>query len=110
MACVFYVQWANFLAHLLPYGAPERLSLILPIIELFSHIIRPLTLTVRLRTNLSAGHIMLFMFSYFRVLSVALSPILHVVIAALLILELAISILQGYIFVSLVDLYFSETA
>jgi len=109
IVCIFFRQLDSFIAHLLPYGAPEGLALILPIIEGFSQIIRPFTLTIRLRTNLSAGHIILYMFSYFRILSIAISPILFIAIRILFVLELFISILQGYIFISLLHLYFIET-
>ncbi|MCB1713152.1 MAG: F0F1 ATP synthase subunit A, partial [Candidatus Riesia sp.] len=82
---------------------------ILPLIELFSQLIRPFTLIVRLRTNLSRGHIILYMFSYFTLLSDALSTIIVPAISVLFILEVCISILQAYIFVTLVRLYIVET-
>lgn len=58
--CVFVSQFKSFIAHLLPYGSPTGLIFILPLIELFSQLIRPFTLIVRLRTNLSRGHIILY--------------------------------------------------
>lgn len=94
---------------MLPYGSPAALSLFLPIVEIFSQIIRPFTLIIRLRTNLSAGHIMMYMFSYFTLLSSVLSPFIYVVLSLLFVLELCISALQAYIFVSLISLYVSET-
>ena len=81
------------------------LSLFLPIVELFSQIIRPFTLIIRLRTNLSAGHIIIYMFSYFTLLSSVLSPVLYAVLVILFILELCISVLQAYIFVLLTMIY-----
>ena len=102
-------DFRSFLAHLLPYGSPVRLMLLLPLIEVFSQLIRPLTLMIRLRTNLSSGHIMMYMFSYFTLLSSFLSPFLYLVLSCLFILELCISALQAYIFVSLLALYVSET-
>jgi F0F1-type ATP synthase membrane subunit a len=62
---VFSTQLSAFFAHLIPFGAPIFLSFLLPLVELFRQLIRPLTLMIRLSTNLSAGHIMLYMFSYF---------------------------------------------
>ena len=99
----------SFLAHLLPYGSPIGLMLFLPLIEAFSQLIRPLTLIIRLRTNLSSGHIMIYIFSYFTLLSSALSPFLYIVLICLFVLELCISALQAYIFVSLLALYVNET-
>ena len=109
MVCVSISQLKEFLAHMLPYGSPAALSLFLPIVEIFSQIIRPFTLIIRLRTNLSAGHIMMYMFSYFTLLSSVLSPFIYVVLSLLFVLELCISALQAYIFVSLISLYVSET-
>lgn len=106
--CTLLSQFTDFFAHLLPYGSPSALMLFLPLVELFSQIIRPLTLIIRLSTNLRAGHIMMYMFSYFTVLSLSLTPVLVVVLSLLFILELCISLLQGYIFVSLIYLYYSE--
>ena len=107
--CVSFTQLKDFLAHILPYGSPVGLILFLPLVEIFSQIIRPLTLIIRLRTNLSSGHIIIYIFSYFTLLSSVLSPFIYVVLYVLFFLELAISILQAYIFVSLISLYVNET-
>lgn len=106
--CVNVTQFKSFIAHLLPYGSPVSLSIFLPIIEGFSQIIRPFTLMVRLRTNISSGHIMVYMFSYFSMLSSTLAPSIYVVMSGLFLLEFFISILQAYIFVSLLVLYVHE--
>jgi ATP synthase subunit 6 len=107
--CVSFTQLKAFIAHMLPYGSPVGLMLFLPLVEIFSQVIRPLTLIIRLRTNLSRGHIIMYMFSYFTLLSSTLSPFIHIVIFLLFFLELGISILQAYIFVSLISLYVNET-
>lgn len=109
MVCVSLTQLKGFMAHMLPYGSPIGLMLFLPLVEIFSQLIRPLTLMIRLSTNLSRGHIMMYMFSYFTLLSSFLSPFIHIVMYALFILELCISMLQAYIFVSLISLYINET-
>lgn len=107
--CVSITQFKEFIAHMLPYGSPIGLILFLPLVEIFSQLIRPFTLMIRLRTNLSRGHIIIYIFSYFTLLSSTLSPFIYVVLYALFILELCISILQAYIFVSLLSLYINET-
>lgn len=98
-----------FFRHIIPYGAPIFLSFLLPLIELFRQVIRPFTLIIRLSTNLSAGHIMLYMFSLFSMSSVILSSMLFVLILSLILLEISISLLQAYIFTSLALMYVSET-
>jgi len=109
MVCVSLTQLKDFMAHMLPYGAPAGLMLFLPLVEIFSQLIRPFTLMIRLRTNLSSGHIMMYMFSYFTLLSSVLSPVIYTVMILLFSLELCISLLQAYIFVSLVSMYVRET-
>lgn len=109
MICVSITQFKEFIAHILPYGSPVGLILFLPLVEIFSQLIRPFTLIIRLSTNLSRGHIIMYMFSYFTLLSSVLSPFIYVVLYALFILELCISMLQAYIFVSLISLYVNET-
>ena len=102
-------NFKSIVAHMLPYGAPSTLIIFLPLVEIFSQIIRPLTLTIRFSTNLSAGHIIIFMFSYFAMLSSVLAPFLYVVLLVLLTLEVIIAILQSYIFFTLLGLYLNET-
>jgi len=107
--CVCFSDFREFFSHMLPYGSPIGLMLFLPLIEIFSQIIRPFTLIIRLRTNLSSGHIIIYIFSYFTLLSSILSPFIYIVLIVLFILELCISALQAYIFVSLLVLYRNET-
>lgn len=109
---VLKTQFSSFVAHLLPYGTPVGLALFLPIIEIFSFLIRPFTLIVRLSTNLSSGHIMLFIFSYFAVAGKAmpsLSGMVGFLIFLLYSLEVFVCLLQAYIFASLLTLYYKET-
>lgn len=109
ITCVSLSNFKGFFSHMLPYGSPVSLILFLPLVEIFSQLIRPFTLIIRLRTNLARGHIIMYMFSYFTLLSSTLAPFIHIVLAILLILEVCISILQAYIFVSLLALYVNET-
>jgi len=102
-------DFKGIVAHILPYGAPTGLIIILPLVEIFSQLIRPLTLTIRFATNLSAGHIIIFIFSYFSILSSALAPFLYIVLTVLLFIEVFIAFLQAYIFITLLGLYLSET-
>ena len=104
-----YRDFKGMVSHMSPYGAPTGLILFLPLVEIFSQVIRPLTLTIRFATNLSAGHIMMFMFSYFSILSSILAPFLYVVLTVLLLIEVFIAFLQAYIFITLLGLYLDET-
>ena len=104
-----YRDLKGMVSHMLPYGAPTGLIFFLPLVEIFSQIIRPFTLTIRFGTNLSAGHIIIFIFSYFSILSSILAPFLYIVLTILLLMEVFIAFLQAYIFITLLGLYLDET-
>lgn len=106
---VYITQLKSFILHILPYGAPISLIFFLPLIEIFSQLIRPFTLIIRLSTNISRGHIILYIFSYFTLGSDLLSPFILPMLTFLYFLEIFISILQAYIFVTLIMLYLEET-
>lgn len=109
LVVIVETQFTQYLSHIIPYGAPVLLVVILPLVELFSQFIRPLTLIIRLRTNLSAGHIILYMFSFFSLFSTVLGGFIVVLLIALFVLEVCISMLQAYIFVSLSCIYLRES-
>jgi len=97
----------SYIAHLTPLRTPLRLILFLPLIETISQILRPLTLAVRLWTNLAAGYIIIYIFSFFAI-RIRNSFIINFIIFLLILLELFITILQRYIFVLLLILYYRE--
>nr|BAE78574.1 F0-ATP synthase subunit 6 [Strix uralensis japonica] len=100
------------LGHLLPEGTPTLLIPALILIETTSLFIRPLALGVRLTANLTAGHLLIQLIS---TATMALLPILPVVSALtalilllLTILEIAVAMIQAYVFVLLLSLYLHE--
>nr|YP_010608779.1 ATP synthase F0 subunit 6 [Succinea erythrophana]WAO26026.1 ATP synthase F0 subunit 6 [Succinea erythrophana] len=97
-------------AHLLPSGAPMGLSPFLILIETVSIIIRPLTLTVRLMANISAGHIVLALISNVIVSTAGnlSSPLLSLLMMFYYMFEYFVAIIQGYIFTLLISLYMEE--
>lgn len=107
VGCILKTQVQSFMSHMLPYGSPFALIFLLPIVEVFSHLIRPLTLIVRLRTNLSSGHILLYIFSYFTLLRG--SHLIYTALFILILLEYCVVVIQSYIFVSLISMYLTET-
>jgi F-type H+-transporting ATPase subunit a len=76
------------------------------LIELVSNIIRPITLCVRLTANLIAGHLLMSLLGNALVgrgiVFLVFVPIL------LTILELSVSFIQAYVFITLVTLYTTE--
>lgn len=98
----------KFVSHFVPAGVRVGIGVILSVLELVSHLIRPLTLCVRLRTNITAGHVMLRMVSLFCYSSVILSIVLVIILVLVIVLEVVVAVLQSYIFSSLLLLYHSE--
>nr|QDC33641.1 ATP synthase F0 subunit 6 [Uranoscopus cognatus]QDC33654.1 ATP synthase F0 subunit 6 [Uranoscopus cognatus] len=100
------------LAHLLPEGTPPLLIPILIIIETISLFIRPLALGVRLTANLTAGHLLMHLVaSATFALSTLLPPLAAVsmtLLFLLTILEVAVAVIQAYVFVLLLSLYLQE--
>nr|YP_010192451.1 ATP synthase F0 subunit 6 [Oxyloma wujiaquensis]QZO77380.1 ATP synthase F0 subunit 6 [Oxyloma wujiaquensis] len=106
----FMYKFKSSLAHLLPSGAPMGLSPFLILIETVSIIIRPLTLTVRLMANISAGHIVLALISNVLVSSLnsVSSYLLTLLMMFYYMFEYFVAIIQGYIFTLLISLYMEE--
>nr|YP_009943801.1 ATP synthase F0 subunit 6 [Acanthisitta chloris]QOD95619.1 ATP synthase F0 subunit 6 [Acanthisitta chloris] len=100
------------LAHLLPEGTPTPLIPALILIETTSLLIRPLALGVRLTANLTAGHLLIQLISTATtVLSFtmpAVSLLTLTVLLLLTILEVAVALIQAYVFVLLLSLYLQE--
>nr|CTP93711.1 ATP synthase F0 subunit 6 [Pseudoniphargus gorbeanus] len=110
---VYLYTWlnntSNNLIHLIPQGTPKILMPFMVMIETISNIIRPGTLAVRLAANMIAGHLLLVLLSSsFTHLVVASSPVLFILLVLLSILEMAVAIIQAYVFSILTTLYCSE--
>nr|ASY95847.1 ATP synthase F0 subunit 6 [Atta opaciceps] len=101
----------NLLTHLTPSGTPFMLMPFMVIIESISLIIRPLTLSIRLTANMIAGHLLLTLLGSSG-LNISNSLMLFILIFTqilLYILEIAVSMIQAYVFSILSTLYSSET-
>jgi len=99
----------HFLSFFAPKGVPLWLLFILVPIEVFSYLIRPISLSVRLFANMLAGHTMLKVFGGFVVAMGLLggwAPLAFIV--ALTGLELLIAFLQAYVFAILTCLYLND--
>nr|AAM96497.1 ATP synthase 6 [Dascyllus trimaculatus] len=100
------------LAHLLPEGTPTLLIPILIIIETISLFIRPLALGVRLTANLTAGHLLIQLIATAAFVLLPLMPAVAIMTSILLLLltllEVAVDMIQAYVFVLLVSLYLQE--
>nr|YP_097185.1 ATP synthase F0 subunit 6 [Desmognathus fuscus]AAU20622.1 ATP synthase F0 subunit 6 [Desmognathus fuscus] len=100
------------LGHLLPEGTPSLLIPILILIETISLFIRPLALGVRLTANLTAGHLLIQLISTAIFMLLSLMPMIAILTAMILflltLLEIAVAMIQAYVFVLLLSLYLQE--
>jgi len=108
---IFYLAKGTnfFLSHLVPRGTPYALMPFIVIIEIVRRLIRPLTLSVRLAANIIAGHILISLVSSPLILAPTfMFGCIFFTLIALVVLELAVSIIQSYVFGTLLSLYIIE--
>lgn len=100
----------SIFAHLVPLGTPSILIPFIVIIESIRNIIRPGTLAIRLSANIIAGHLLFCLLG-----STGPNIYLNFIILILLIcqiilfiLEISVSLIQSYVFITLRSLYSNE--
>nr|YP_010322849.1 ATP synthase F0 subunit 6 [Cornularia pabloi]UKP87537.1 ATP synthase F0 subunit 6 [Cornularia pabloi] len=106
-------RW-NFASILMPSGAPLLLAPLLVMIETLSFIFRAISLGVRLAANVSAGHLLFAILASFGfamisngTIVLSLGPILGMVFITLL--EIAVALIQAYVFCLLTVIYINDT-
>jgi ATP synthase subunit 6 len=99
----------------LPPGTPVVLALLLVPIEIISYVFKPVSLSIRLFANMMAGHTLLKVIAGFAFTLLGASGILfllHYVPLMILIplmgLELAVAIIQSYVFTILICIYLND--
>lgn len=102
--------WINktnsIFTHLVPTGTPIILIPFIVIIETIRNIIRPGSLAVRLTANIIAGHLLMSLLGSNLSLTVLLTTI--IVFILLIVFELAVALIQSYVFITLTTLYSRE--
>nr|BAK42023.1 ATPase subunit 6 [Carnegiella strigata] len=100
------------LGHLLPEGTPLPLIPMLIIIETISLFIRPLALGVRLTANLTAGHLLIQLIAtaafVLMTTMTTVALLTSTILFLLTLLEIAVAMIQAYVFVLLLSLYLQE--
>nr|BAL70366.1 ATP synthase F0 subunit 6 [Aposthonia japonica] len=105
-----WIKKTNFMfAHLVPHSSPSLLIPFMVIIETTSNLIRPITLSVRLAANLTAGHLILTLIENASSTN-TMTPLIALLFTQIMLflLETAVAIIQAYVFSILVILYISE--
>lgn len=103
----------GYLKSFIPSGTPGVLKPLMFVLEIMSHLLRPLTLGVRLFANMYAGHIMLGVFAIFCALvlekftpvGALVLPLSFIMAVVLRAFELFVAVLQAYIFAVLTAVY-----
>nr|YP_010869761.1 ATP synthase F0 subunit 6 [Dendrobaena veneta]WGU49269.1 ATP synthase F0 subunit 6 [Dendrobaena veneta] len=102
------------IAHFLPDGAPDWLNPFLVLIETTSVLVRPLTLSFRLAANMSAGHIVLSLMGIYCASAwfTNINATIMLILTSLgyILFEVAICLIQAYIFCLLLSLYSDDHA
>ena len=99
----------GFLHMFLPSGVPLLMAPLIFLIELFSFLIRPITLSVRLFANMVAGHVLLKVVAGFVISLGVIFGALPFLFSTIMIgFELFVATLQAYIFTILVCAYLGE--
>nr|YP_004940465.1 ATP synthase F0 subunit 6 [Cassiopea xamachana]AER54474.1 ATP synthase F0 subunit 6 [Cassiopea xamachana] len=104
----------NFFSMLMPQGAPMALGPLLVLIETASYLSRALSLGIRLAANLSAGHLLFIILASFsykmlesNLIMLSLFPILIMIFIT--VLEIAVALIQAYVFCLLITIYLEDT-
>lgn len=102
-------SFKHFLAHLIPVGTPLALMRFIVLVEILRNFIRPIALTFRLTANIIAGHLLISLIGGallgLPIISLLVGSILQFLLVCI---ELGVSIIQSYVFSTLLLLYLSE--
>nr|YP_010175154.1 ATP synthase F0 subunit 6 [Olidiana longisticka]QSJ61360.1 ATP synthase F0 subunit 6 [Olidiana longisticka] len=94
----------SMMIHLIPMGTPTVLMPFMVMIESISNIIRPGSLAVRLSANMIAGHLIMALLGS----NSSYTMLLIIMLITLMMFEFAVSLIQAYVFMTLINLYSSE--
>ena len=98
----------KFLSLFLPHGTPMYIAPLMILIELFSFLSRPVSLSIRLAGNMIAGHVLLKVLAGFVVMmgvyGIVPIPFMVVMVG----FELFVAILQAYLFTILACVYLND--
>lgn len=105
----------HFFSFFIPSGTPLALVPLLVLIEVTSYLARSLSLGIRLLANVAAGHMLLKILSTFlyqlfssSLIVATLTLIPFSIFIALIGLEIAVSIIQAYVFILLTSSYIKD--
>jgi F-type H+-transporting ATPase subunit a len=99
----------RILRHFLPLGIEGVLKIFIPVLEVIGVVIRPITLAIRLATNIRCGHVVLLIFRFFAFnIANYLVISIRILLFGLYFIEFLVCVIQAYVFWSLIYIYIIE--
>ena len=98
----------KYMSMFLPKDSPFFLAPLIILIELFTYFSRPISLSIRLSANMTAGHVVLKILATFVILSGLFGIMPFILLTILTGFEIFVSVLQAYIFSILTCAYLSD--
>ncbi len=103
------INGKHFLKLFMPEGTPTWLMPIMILIELFSYLARPISLAVRLTSNMIAGHVLLKVIATLVVSTGVIGSVFAIPLISILTgFEIFVAFLQAYIFTILTCVYLND--
>jgi F-type H+-transporting ATPase subunit a len=104
----FVKHGTHFLSFFLPHGTPPALAPLLIPLEIMSYCFRPISLSLRLFANMTAGHTLLKVFAGFAVSLGVLGVVPMLAVVGVTALEFLIAFLQAYVYTVLACIYLND--
>jgi len=104
----FLKHGLHFLTLFVPNGVPAILIPFVCVIELFSYLVRPVSLSVRLAVNMMAGHTILKVVAGIVVMMGAFGVIPMFFLVCMIGFEIFVAIIQAYVFIVLTCIYLND--
>ena len=98
----------GFIKSFLPAGTPWWLAPLMFVLVFFSYLVRPVSLSVRLASNMIAGHVMLDVIAFFVIMMGVFGVLPFTFLSVLMAFELFVAFLQAYIFSIFACVYLNE--
>jgi F-type H+-transporting ATPase subunit a len=113
----FWKHGLHFFSLFVPHGTPIWLMWLIPFIELFSFLIRPFSLALRLFVAMTAGHVLMkvlagFVINGLNAEAAWVAPVValpsFILMIGITMLELLVCAIQAYVFALLTSLYIND--
>jgi F-type H+-transporting ATPase subunit a len=99
----------HFFSLFVPPGAPLGIAIVLAPLELFSYLIRPVSMSLRLFANMLAGHVLLKVLAGFIItLGVVFGTVPFIAVFGVTLLEIMVAVIQAYVFALLTCIYLND--